>query len=292
MSAGRILSRVKYLIAALAFIPLACTTAAPRQSFTLNYETATDPALQQRVEEIDARLRAKHGMTTEQTAVGVLDLQQPRVAMIHPDRIEYAASVPKIGILLAYFHLHPEAATQLDAETEHELGLMVKASSNEMAAKHSRAIGLREIQQIMNDYGFYDATRGGGLWVGKHYGPNSERIGDPVADHSHAATVRQLLRFYWLLDNGQLVSPAASKKMRELFLSPAIPHDDHKFVKALAGRDVTLLRKWGSWQDWLHDSAVITGPGRHYVLVGLTHHPRGDEYLVDLARGVDDWLRQ
>ena len=212
---------MKYLIAALAFIPLACTTAVPRQSFTLSYDTPTDPALQQRVEEIDARLRAKHGMATEQTAVGVLDLQQPRVAMIHPDRIEYAASVPKIGILLAYFHLHPRAATALDAETQHELGLMVKASSNEMAAKHSRAIGLREIQQILNGYGFYDAARGGGLWVGKHYGPNSERIGDPVADHSHAATVRQLLRFYWLLDNGQLVSPAASKKMREIFLSRA-----------------------------------------------------------------------
>jgi len=29
--------------------------------------------------------------------------------MIHPDRIDYAASVPKIGILLAYFQRHPEA---------------------------------------------------------------------------------------------------------------------------------------------------------------------------------------
>ena len=29
--------------------------------------------------------------------------------MIHPDRIEYAASVAKVGILLAYFQLHPEA---------------------------------------------------------------------------------------------------------------------------------------------------------------------------------------
>lgn len=291
MRPGVILSRVKYLIAALAFIQLACTTATPPQSFAMNYETAVDPALQQRVEEIDTRLRAKHGMTTEQTAVGVLDLQRRRVAMIHPDRIEYAASVPKIGILLAYFHLHPEAATALDAETQHELGRMAKASSNEMAAKHSRAMGLREIQQVLNEYGFYDATRGGGLWVGKHYGPNSERIGDPVADHSHAATVRQLLRFYWLLDNGQLVSPAASKKMREIFLSPDIPHDDHKFVKALAGDAVTILRKWGSWEDYLHDTALIEAPGRRYVLVALTHHPAGDAYLEDLAREVDAVFR-
>jgi len=254
----------------------------------MNYDTPLDAELQRRIETIDARLREKHGMTPEQTAVGVLDLQRPRVAMIHPDRIEYAASVPKIGILLAYFQLHPEAAERLDAETERELGLMVKASSNEMAAKHSRAMGLREIQQVLNEYGFYDASRGGGLWVGKHYGPNSERIGDPVADHSHAATVRQLLRFYWMLDRGELVSPAASKKMRELFLSPAIPHDDHKFVKALAGRDVVLLRKWGSWQDWLHDTALVEGKNRRYVLAALTHHPAGDAYLEDLARAVDE----
>lgn len=85
-------------------------------------------------------------------------------------------------------------------------------------------------------------------------------------------------------------SPAASRTMREIFASPDIPHDDHKFVKALAGRDREILRKWGSWQEWLHDSAVVTGEGRHYILVGLTHHPKGDEYLVDLARGVDDLM--
>lgn len=104
--------------------------------------------------------------------------------------------------------------------------------------------------------------------------------------------MRQLLRFYLLLEEGRLVSPAASKTMREIFASPAIPHDEVKFVKALAGRNVEILRKWGSWQDWLHDSAVITGPNRHYILVGLTHHPKGDEYLVDLARAIDDLMME
>ncbi|HEX6098336.1 MAG TPA: serine hydrolase [Thermoanaerobaculia bacterium] len=267
-----------------------CRTVQP--GFTLDYGTPVDPELQSAVEALDARLRETYGMTTEHTAVGVLDLKRMRVAMIHPDRIEYAASVPKVGILFAYFALHPEAATKLDATTRHELGLMAKASSNEMAAKYSRAMGLREIQQVLNAHGFYDAARGGGIWVGKHYGPNSERIGDPVADHSHAATVRQLLRFWLLLEQRKLVSPEASDAMRAIFASPDIPHDDIKFVSALKGRDVTIVRKWGSWQDWLHDSAVISGPGRHYVLVGLTHHPRGDEYLAGLARGVDDWLRR
>ena len=167
---------------------------------------------------------------------------------------------------------------------------MARASSNETAAKHSRAMGLREIQRVLDSYGFYDAARGGGIWVGKHYGPNSERIGDPVADHSHAATVRQLLRFYLLLDQGRLVSPEASKTMREIFASADVPHDQIKFVKGLAGRDVSIIRKWGSYQDYLHDSALIAGPGRRYILVALTHHPAGDAYLEELARSVDDWM--
>jgi beta-lactamase class A len=259
-------------------------------SYVLNYDTKVDPKLQQKLETIDASLRTKYGMSAEQTDVGVLDLRHNKLAMIHPDQIEYAASVAKVGILLAYFQLHPDAATQLDPTTRHELGLMAKISSNEMAAKFSREMGLREIQDVLNSYGFYDQRRGGGLWVGKHYGPNSERIGDPVADHSHAATVRQLLRFYLMLDEGKLVSPAASKTMREIFASPDIPPDEHKFVKGLAGRDVQILRKWGSYEDWLHDTAIITGPDRKYILVALTHHPEGDAYLEELARAVDDAL--
>ena len=79
--------------------------------------------------------------------------------------------------------------------------------------------------------------------------------------------------------------------MREIFESPSIPHDDIKFVKALADRPgVRLRRKWGTWENWRHDTAIITGPNRHYILVGLTEHPQGDEYLVDLARSVDDLM--
>ena len=126
--------------------------------------------------------------------------------------------------------------------------------------------------------------------MGKHYGKSDERIGDPVGDNSHAATVRQLLRYFLLLEQGKLVSAAASKTMREIFESPDIAHDRIKFVQALSDRNVRIIRKWGSWQDWQHDTAVVIGPGRHYILAALTHHPKGDEYLVDLAKSVDDWM--
>jgi beta-lactamase class A len=260
--------------------------------YVLDYQSPVDLVLQAKLEKIDSGLRSRFEMTTEQAAVGVLDLNTRRLAMIHPDREEYAASVPKIGILLTYFQLHPEATTNLSTQTRNELGLMAKASNNEMAAKFSRALGLSQIQAVLNSYHFYDTNHGGGIWVGKHYGKGDERIGSPVANNSHAATARQLLRYFLLLEQGRLVSPAASKAMQEIFASPDIPHDDIKFVKGLAGRDVQIIRKWGTWQDWRHDSAVVTGWGRHYILVALTKHPKGDEYLVELAKAVDDLLQE
>lgn len=254
----------------------------------LSPDGKSDSLLQATLEQLDSRLRTRFGLT--ETAVGILDLQKPRVAMIRPDHCEYAASVAKIGILLAYFAIHPEAVSALEAQIQHELGLMIKASSNEMAAKFSHELGLKRIQAVLNDGGFYDAKKGGGIWVGKHYGESGERYEDPVGHHSHAVSVRQLLRFFLLLERGELVSAAASQRMRQIFESPGIAHDPIKFVKGLEGRPVAIIRKWGSWEDWLHDAAVVRGPGRHYILVGLTHHPRGDDYLVDLAGAVDDFF--
>lgn len=258
--------------------------------YTLTFTTPTDAGLQAAVEGLDARLRARYGITAEQTAVGVLDLNTLRLALVRPDQVDYAASVPKIGILLAYFQLHPEAATQLDAQTRHELGQMIKVSSNEMAAKYSQELGLKKIQAVLDSYGLYDAQHGGGLWVGKHYGKGTERYTDPVGGHSHAATVRQLMRYYLLLEQDKLVSPAASTTMREIFASPAIAHVQDKFVKGLAGRPVEIRRKAGWWELWAHDTAVVTGPGRHYVVVAMTHHPKGDDYLSDFAAAVDDFI--
>jgi beta-lactamase class A len=258
--------------------------------YVLGFDTPVEPALQAKLEELDGRLRAKYGMNADQTSAGLLDLTTLHLALVRPDRIDYAASVPKIGILLAWFQKHPEAATTLDPVVRHELGLMIKVSDNAIAAKYSRQLGLPAIQEILNGYGLYDATHGGGLWVGKHYGQGTERYGDPVANHSHAATVRQMLRYLLLLEQGRLVSPAASTRMREIFASPDIPHVADKFVTGLAGRDRQILRKAGWWEDWFLDTAIVTGGGRHYLIAAMTHHPRGNDYLEEFAAAVDDLL--
>ena len=264
----------------------------PLPQYTLGFDTPVDPVLQIAVEALDTRLRAKHGMEPSQTSVGVLDLNTLRLAMVRPDRIDYAASVPKIAILLAWFQLHPEAAIHLDPATRHELGLMIKVSDNAMAAKYSSLLGLKNIQQTLDSYALYDATQGGGLWMGKHYGLGTERHPDPVGHHSHAATVRQLLRYYLLLEQSLLVSPAASAAMREIFASPDIAPVQDKFVRGLAGRDVQVRRKAGWWENWFLDTAAVTGGGRHYIVVAMTRHPKGDDYLVEFAAAVDDLLTQ
>ena len=100
--------------------------------------------------------------------------------------------------------------------------------------------------------------------------------------------MRQLVRFYLLLEQGKLVSPEASRVMREIFASPEIPHLEDRFVKGLAGRGVEVRRKSGWWETWSHDTAVVTGPGRHYIVVALTHHAQGATYLEEFAAAVDD----
>jgi beta-lactamase class A len=263
----------------------------PAAKFVITYDSPIDAGLQSRLEQIDKDSRARFGITDAQTAVGLCDLTSGRLAMLRPDHEEYAASVAKIAILLAYFEMHPEAAEHLDPTVRHELGLMIKVSSNEMASKYSHELGLPAIYQVIQKYHFYDEKHGGGIWMGKHYGKDPERHGSPVGDNSHAATVRQLLRFYLMLEQGELVSPGASRTMREIFASPEIAHDENKFLRGLKGRQLEVIRKSGTWEDWLHDTAVVTGPGRRYVLVALTKHPKGDEYLEAIAPLVDDVMQ-
>jgi beta-lactamase class A len=261
--------------------------------FSLDFKTPVDETLQAQLTRCDETIRAKLGMTSEHSAVGIIDLTgTPRVALLNPDRETYGASVPKIGILLGYFALKPASETEkLSPVVRRELGEMIKISSNEMASKYSHELGLKNIQGVLDRNGFYDKDHGGGIWVGKHYGKDSERYTSPVGQHSHAATVRQLLRFYVQLEQQKLLSLAASKMMREIFESPEIKHLDDKFVKGLKGRDVQMIRKSGWWENWKHDSAVVTGGGRHYILVALTEHERGEEYLELLAPAVDDLLK-
>ncbi|MHC4235522.1 MAG: N-acetylmuramoyl-L-alanine amidase-like domain-containing protein, partial [Planctomycetota bacterium] len=262
------------------------------QSFRLEHDTPVDLRLQNALEQIDRTLGERLGIPQSDRALGVLDLTDLRLAVVGPDEMFYAASVPKVCILLAYFATNPETAISLSPEVERELGRMIKISDNALAAKYGQLVGMEKVQELLQSrrYRFYDEKRGGGLWYGKHYTKASPRIGDPLRDHSHGATVRQGLRFYLMLEQGRLVSAAASTKMKEIFAAPHLEHIGSKFVAGLQGRDLSLIRKSGTWEDWHLDTARVERGERVYLLTGMTHHPRGGEYLAAAAAAIDDHL--
>jgi hypothetical protein len=291
------------LRAALAANPVMSTGAPPAysqdwaramrlQSYRLGFDTPVDPDLQGALEAIDAHVAARYGIPDDQRAFGVLDLRDLRLALVRPDAMFYGASVPKICIVQAYFETHPEAVACLAPDVERELQLVIKRSDNALAAKYSQLVGLETIQKMLTSdrYRFYDAEHGGGLWCGKHYGIDQPRIGDPRHDFSHGATVRQCLRYYLMLEQGKLVSAAASARIKQIFAAPALEFRDDKFVRGLNGRDVTILRKSGLWEDWHLDTARVQHGDRVYLLAGMAHHPKGSEYLTDMAAAVDEAL--
>jgi beta-lactamase class A len=119
------------------------------------------------------------------------------------------------------------------------------------------------------------------LWVGKPYGPEPAYQRDPLEQISHAATVFQAARFYYLLNRRELVSPAQSEMMLETLANPGI---EHKFVSGLAVyEDLELFRKSGSWKQYHADSALVVGKNHSYIMVALIEDSGGSAILEKLA---------
>ncbi len=262
------------------------------QAYQLTTDTQPDAEFQATVSAVENEVAQSLGIPADQRAFGVIDLTGNRLALINADQIFYGASVPKICIVLAYLDQHPEYADNMPADIERELELVIKRSDNDLAAKYSRLVGLDNIQELLQSkrYQFYDADHGGGLWCGKHYGQAEPRVCDPVGDHSHAATVRQCLRYYLMLEQGLLVNAAVSARLKQIFAAPELEYIDSKFVRGLAGRDVDILRKSGTWEDWHLDTARVINGKHLYLITGMTHHPKGAEYLAQMAAAIDDLI--
>ncbi|MGE3182339.1 MAG: N-acetylmuramoyl-L-alanine amidase-like domain-containing protein, partial [Phycisphaerae bacterium] len=262
------------------------------QALRLDDRATVDNALQAKLVAADAKIRAELEMEDADRAFGMVDLTDFRTAWLNPNEMFYGASVPKICILLGYFEQDPSRLESLKPEVQRELELMIKRSDNEMAAKYSQLVGLDFLQEMLTSdkYKFYDEKNGGGLWCGKHYGIDSPRVGEPLKDHSHAMTVRQVLRYYLLLEQGRLVSGKVCDKMRDIFSAPELQFHDKSFFEGLTGKDVTMIRKSGLWEDWHLDTARVQHGERVYLLAGATHHPKGQDYLAKMARAADEML--
>jgi beta-lactamase class A len=270
---------------------LAAATDAPGEPLAPLWKNRDDQ-LQVSVEGAVRRLRLESATRQHRLALALVDCtdaDHPRVAAVNGDEMMYAASLPKIAILLGAFDKAERGELQVDGGTERTLTEMIRRSSNEAATRMIHRVGVEDIARVLLSprYRFYDPDRNGGLWVGKDYGKAGLWMRDPLHNLSHAATPLQVARFYYLLHRGELVSSAASRKMREILGDTEI---NHKFAKGLRSRspDARLFRKSGTWQTFHSDSALVERDGRAYVAVALANNPNGGEWLSKLIVAFDE----
>lgn len=225
------------------------------------------------------------------TLIDITDVDHPRVASVNGNNMMYAASLPKIAILLGAFERIEQGDIKLDDEFRDLLTQMIRFSSNKAATEVFNRVGKRYLANLLQSprYHLYDKTNNGGLWVGKEYGKGGAWKRDPLHNLSHGATSFQAARFYYLLETGQLVSPALTKEMKEILSKPGIAH---KFVKGLKAEhpEAEIYRKSGSWKQWHADSALIEHGGHSYIAVALAEDPRGGQWLSELIVALDDLI--
>jgi beta-lactamase class A len=232
----------------------------------------------------------------KQLAVGVVDLSQdaPRFARVNGNQMMYAASLPKIAILLAAYASFEDGTLAETPAMHDDLAAMIRVSSNAAATRVLDAVGMRKLERVMRDprFGFYDEARGGGLWVGKRYAATGIRRGDPLFNVSHGATATQVCRFYYMLATRQLINEHRSEQMLADLADPGI---HHKFVAELEKRAplAQIFRKSGSWRRWHADSVLVQGTQwRNYILVALVESDNGEAILRGLVPAVESILLQ
>ncbi len=256
-----------------------------------------DPSLQYKLSRrLLANRRWRSLIGRGKMCVGLVDLRDPgevRWAQVNGDIMIYAASLPKIAVLLAVFGALEDGTLEETPELKQDLIEMIRFSSNAAATRFIDDLGVKRIEAVVLDphYKFYDPDHGGGLWVGKRYAQSGRRHPDPIKGLVHAATAAQVCRFYYLLATGRLISTERSRQMLEVMSKPDAKH---KFVRALGhiAPDVTVYRKSGTWKRWHSDSVLVWGEGRHYILVALVEDGRGEEILCDLVTVAEDALNR
>lgn len=252
-----------------------------------------DKKLQFGVQKSLHRLDLEGAITRKQLSVvlaDITDIRHPRVASLNGDEMMYAASLPKIAILLGAFVQIERGELVLDPTIRRTLTSMIRVSSNKAATQMFRIVGPQQIADILQapQYRLYDPGKYGGLWCGKEY--NHSRIWrrDPINKLSHAATALQTARFYYLLETGRLVSPKLTQIMKDMLSRSGL---QHKFVKGLKHQlGVKIYRKSGSWKQWHADSALVESGRYKYIVVALARHPKGGRWLTELISPLHELI--
>jgi beta-lactamase class A len=252
------------------------------------------PPLQAAVEAALVRLGLDDDVRDRDLSVVLVDIteiDEPKVAAVNGDLMLYAASLPKIAVLLAVFDRIAAGDLVLDAETQGLLENMVRDSSNSASTEMMHRVGKEKIADVLLSprYRLYDPRHNGGLWVGKDYARAGLWRRDPLHNLSHGATAMQVARFYYLLETGNLVSPEHSRKMKAIL---ADTHLNHKFMATLnhINPDAQVLRKSGSWRTFHSDSVLVRRGDRGYIAVALSDDPEGSRWLAEIIWELNELI--
>lgn len=256
-----------------------------------------DASLQQNLEIALKRNKKINSLiSNKRMAVGLVDLSNNellRFAQINGNEMMYAASLPKIAVLLASIDAIENCELEETSDVLNDMHLMISKSNNHATTRMIDRVGYNKIEDILtcDEYALYDEELGGGLWVGKRYAAGGATNREPLKNLSHAATVTQVCRFYFLLLQGKLVSPERSKQMLDILEDPAL---HHKFVNTLGmiAPNARLFRKSGTWKSYHADSVLVWGKKRKYILVGLIQDSQGEKILRDLVNQVEKVLKK
>ena len=260
--------------------------AEPQPSDITTFWDSQDPVLQQKLERVVKEQGLWAQVSNKRLAIAVVkisELQNPQLAYLNGNQMFYAASLPKIAILLGAFVEIQAGKIELSDALHKHLIDMIRYSSNISASYVLSLVGGERLLEILQDpeFALYDPEHNGGLWVGKEYGKGPAYHRDPLYHYSHGATALQAARFYYLLETYQLLSLENTVIMKEILSKPGI---NHKFVKSLqqvAG--AKIFRKSGSWKNYHADSALVEYKDHKYIIVGLSDSKNGGIWLEKLG---------
>ncbi|PQJ78002.1 serine hydrolase [Polaribacter porphyrae] len=256
-----------------------------------------DPYLQSILEkEINSNKTWRRLIKGRQMSIGIVDLSDTtkfRYAGMNDNFMMYAASLPKIAILLAAMDAIDKGQLEYTEKVKKDLRLMISKSNNRASTRMIDRVGYKKIEEVLRapKHKLYDEEVGGGLWVGKRYAAAGKKYPDPIKGLSHAATTRQVCSFYYQLALGNLISTERSKEMLDIMKKPDL---HHKFVNTLdkVAPKADVYRKSGSWRNYHSDSALVWGPDRKYIIVALIDYDYGEQTIRDLVRPLEKVLKK
>lgn len=228
--------------------------------------------------------------------IGIVDLSDVndiRYAGLNDSHMMYAASLPKIAVLLAAMDAIDKGELPNSKEIQKDMRAMISKSNNQATTRMIDRVGYEKIEAVlrMPDYKLYDEATGGGLWVGKRYAAGGRRYPEPMKGLSHAATTKQVCSFYYQLVMGNLVNTLRSSQMLNIMEKPDL---HHKFVNTLdrIAPKARLFRKSGSWKNYHSDSVLVWGPERKYIIVALIENDQGEQIIRDLVIPLEKVMKK